>query len=63
MNNQCKCFVQYVLNDAPKHNKGSVESAVATRFSLTKDRKVYHNEYFAVRFSYSKSQSASFRRH
>ena len=60
MNNQCKCFIQYVLNDAPKHNKGCVESAVAMRFSLTKDRKVYHNEYFAVRFSYSKSQSASF---
>lgn len=60
MNNQCKCFVQYVLNDAPKHNKACVESAVATRFSLTKDRKVYHNEYFAVRFSCSKSQTASF---
>lgn len=60
MNNQCKAFVQYLLHDAPTHNKESVERAVMEKFSLTKDRKVYHNDYFAVRFSYSKSSSASF---
>lgn len=60
MNSQCKAFVQYVVGGAPKHDKRAVEDAVATRFALTKDRKVYHNEYFAVRFSYSKSQSTSF---
>lgn len=27
---------------------------------MIKDRKVYHNEYFAVRFSYSKSSSEHF---
>ena len=60
MNNLCKEFVQYISHEAPTHNKSMVEDAVAKRFSLTKDRKVYHNEYFAVRFSYSKSQSSSF---
>lgn len=60
MNNQCNVFVQYLLNDAPVHNKASVERAAMERFSLTKDRKVYHNDYFAVRFSYSKSSSGSF---
>jgi len=60
MNNQCNAFVQYLLNDAPTHNKELVERAVMEKFSLTKDRKVYHNDYFAVRFSYSKSSSSSF---
>ena len=60
MNNLCKEFVQYITHEAPTHNKSMVEDAVAKRFSLTKDRKVYHNDYFAVRFSYSKSQSSSF---
>ena len=60
MNNLCKEFVQFIIREAPMHNKSQVENAVAARFSLTKDRKVYHSDYFAVRFSYSKSQSSSF---
>lgn len=60
MNSQCKEFIHYIIGEAPKYNKSRVESASALKFSLTKDRKVYHNEYFAVRFSYSKSQSGSF---
>jgi len=60
MNDQCNAFVQFLLNDAPTHNKELVERAAMERFLLTKDRKVYHNDYFAVRFSYSKSTSASF---
>lgn len=60
MNSKCKEFVDYIVNHAPQHNKQVVEDDVCVRFSLTKDRKVYHNEFFAVRFSYSKSASDSF---
>ena len=60
MNSRCKEFVDYIVNHAPQHNKQVVEDDVCTHFNLTKDRKVYHNEYYAVRFSYSKSASDSF---
>lgn len=60
MNSKCKEFVDYITCKAPKFNKQDVENAVCEKFSLVKDRKVYHNEYFAVRFSYSKSSSDSF---
>lgn len=60
MNTKCKEFVDYIVNHAPQHNKHVVENDVCDHFNLIKDRKVYHNEYFAVRFSYSKSASDSF---
>lgn len=60
MNLRCREFVDYIVNHAPQHNKQVVEDNVCAHFNLTKDRKVYHNEYFAVRFSYSKSASDSF---
>lgn len=60
MNSKCKDFVDYIVNHAPQHNKQVVEDDVCAHFNLTKDRKVYHNDYFAVRFSYSKSASNSF---
>lgn len=60
MNTVCKDFVSYILDIAPRHNKEEVENDACERFHLTKDRKVYHNDYFAVRFSYSKSSSSSF---
>ena len=60
MNTTCKEFVQYIKQEAPKHNKESVEHAALNKYHLIKDRKVYHNQYFAVRFSYSKSNSDSF---
>lgn len=60
MNSKCKEFLDYIVNYAPQHNKQVVEDDVCTHFKLIKDRKVYHNEYFAVRFCYSKSASDSF---
>ncbi len=60
MNTTCKEFVRYIITDAPKYNKTSVENDVTHRYHFVKDRKVYHNQYFAVRFSYSKSSSESF---
>jgi hypothetical protein len=60
MNLDCKEFIKYITTQSPKHNKQVVIDAVCERYHLTKDRKVYHNDYFAVRFSYSKSSSDSF---
>lgn len=60
MNSKFKEFVEYIVNGAPQHNKQAVEDDVCAHFHLTLDRKVYHNEYFAVRFSYSKSDSDTF---
>lgn len=60
MNKKCRDFVNYICNAAPKHNKKKVEETVSQKFNLIKDRKVYHNDYFAVRFSYSKSNSVYF---
>ena len=60
MNKICNDFVNYIIAYAPKHNKQIVESDICKKYNLTKDRKVYHNDNFAVRFSYSKSSSDSF---
>lgn len=60
MNAHCKDFVEYITTKAPKHNKKAVEDDASSKFNLVKDRKVFHNEYFAVRFSYSKHSSSSF---
>lgn len=60
MNNICKDFVKYIVEDAPRYNKSHVEEEALRRYNFIRDRKVYHNQYFAVRFSYSKSSSDSF---
>lgn len=60
MNPICKEFVEYITTSAPKNNKQNLESDVLQKYALIRDRKVYHNDYFAVRFSYSKSASTSF---
>lgn len=60
MNSTCKEFVHYITEDAPRFNKANVEDAALRKYHFIKDRKVYHNQYFAVRFSYSKSSSDSF---
>lgn len=59
MNEQCNKFVSYIINDAPKHNKTAVETAASMTFALVKDRKVYHNDAFAVRFCYTSRKSFS----
>jgi hypothetical protein len=60
MNSICKSFVTYITQSAPRHNKQTVIDDAREKFSLIQDRKVYHNEHFAVRFSYSKGASESF---
>lgn len=60
MNKLCKEFVEYVMSSAPKHNKDVVKDDICSKFLLIQDGKVFHNESFAVRFSYSKFDSPSF---
>lgn len=60
MNTQCKDFVRYVIELASVNSKKTVEDDVSAHFRLTRDRTVYHNQSYAVRFCYSKSTSASF---
>lgn len=60
MNNICNEFVEYITSKAPRHNKKLVIEAVIRKYKLIKDRKVYHNDYFAVRFSSSKYSTNSF---
>lgn len=61
MNSKCKEFVDYIISSAPQHNKQAVADAAAERFNLTKDgRALYRCDSFAVRFNYSKSDSALF---
>ena len=54
MNSECIRFIKHIIGNSAKHDKKAVINDVQDRFSLIKDRTVYHNNYFAVRFSYSK---------
>lgn len=61
MNEKYKSFVKYITSpNAPRHKKTEVILDAAKKFNLNKERKVYYNEYFSVRFCTSKSLSNSF---
>lgn len=57
MNPYCHLFVHYILHEAPTGQKATVVTATCERFLLTKDRSVYHNQHFAVRFCYTKGKA------
>lgn len=59
MNQRAHEFVDYICNEAPKHEKATLQECAARKFGLVKDSTVYHCESFAVRFAYSKSSSPS----
>lgn len=59
MNQRAHDFVDYICNEAPKHDKATLQECAARKFGLVKDSTVYHCESFAVRFAYSKSSSPS----
>lgn len=52
-------FVDFIVNECPKHNKENAVQAAKDKFGLIQDRKVYYCEYFAARFSYSRNGSFS----
>lgn len=60
MDEEARAFIAYITDrSTPQHNKAEVESTAAARFSLIKDRKVYYNKSFAVRFCYISRSSFS----
>lgn len=59
MNKDCHLFINYILHEAPTGDKATVEADAYAHFKLTKDRSVYHNQHFAVRFSSTKDKSFS----
>ncbi len=59
MHHSIKEFVDFILSKAPQHNKFALVVDCVNTFNLIKDRSVFHNDYFAVRFSSSKDKSFS----
>lgn len=60
MSPKCTQFIDYITTLSPAHNKQVVMNSAQAEFNLTKDRKVYYCDAFAVRFCYSKYKSESF---
>ena len=52
-------LIKFISENDKIGNKQDLCNLVRQRFSLIKDRSVYYNESFAIRFSYSKSNSFS----
>ena len=55
MNSIVTRFVEDLQQNAPKTSKESVISYALNKYSFVQDRKVYRNDYFAVRFNVSKN--------
>ena len=53
MNSIVHEFVNDITNNAPTGNKLSVINYIQSKYNLARDGKVYHNKFFAVRFSFS----------
>lgn len=52
-------FLGFIESNKTVNNKDHLIESCVGEFELVKDRKVYHCDYFAVRFSYSKNGSFS----
>lgn len=52
-------FLGFIESNKTVNNKDQLIESCVSEFALVKDRKVYHCDYFAVRFSYSKNGSFS----
>lgn len=59
MNTEVQRFVDFIEAHKDISNKEMMCDLCQSTFNLTLDRKVYHNDYFSVRFSYSKNGSFS----
>ena len=59
MNKIVREFVEYVVTSCPQNDKEKVKKAIQEKFSLTKDRSVFYCQNFAVRVSYTKTNSFS----
>lgn len=52
-------FLDFLETNKTVCNKDQLIQMCMNEFALVQDRKVYHSDYFAVRFSYSKNGSFS----
>lgn len=59
MHNETLKLISYIQSQDGIGNKSELIKKVQEKFGLTKDRSVYYSEYYAVRFSYSSSNSFS----
>lgn len=59
MNTQVKNFIEYIVSQKHISNKETLIQLCQTKFRLIQDRKVFHSEFFAVRFCWSKNGSFS----
>lgn len=59
MNTEVRRFINYIESQKQISNKDTLIQLCQAEFHLTQDRTVFHNRFFAVRFSYSKNGSFS----
>lgn len=59
MNTQLTDFIDYFKTKMPKHDKDKAQKETINHFRMTKDRKIYYTDCFAVRFCYSKKGTFS----
>lgn len=52
-------FVEDLMQNAPRTSKDAVINYALKKYTFVQDRKVYRNNHFAVRFSYSRNHSFS----
>ena len=58
LNNSLQEFIQFIGENQNIHQKERLIQEVESKFALTKDRKIYYSENFAVRFSTSSSTTS-----
>lgn len=59
MNTQLTDFIEYFKSKMPKYDKEKAQKETINHFRMTKDRKIYYTDCFAVRFCYSKKGTFS----
>lgn len=59
MNTQVKDFIDYIVSKKQDSSKETLIQSCQKEFQLIQDRKVFHSEFFAVRFCWSKNGSFS----
>lgn len=59
MNTQLTDFIEYFKSKMPKYDKEKAQKETINHFRMTKDRKIYYTDRFAVRFCYSKKGTFS----
>ena len=59
MNQECHTFMAFLEEQSSTNSKADLTEKAADKFHLIKDGKIFHNDSFAVRFSFSKNGSFS----